>query len=394
MKDTTKRRYAVCRTAPIYAVSALLSALIMLTGCAGSHSGEVGYTSDVSHGSETSAPLENETSDVEQGADVELPEGFGGVSVLRFGSLPSARAVQQFAFYEENGEEYIFVTQREGSTVYLSRCKVNSALGLAVTLDYAVLEGYGHGDSLDISIHNGHTYVLIASGANTSNDNAWSTQLTRLRYESGSITDVKVLTDMSRATKDGSQVHENATTYRINFGADDSSDMLAIYIKADTDNNGKVTGNHYINAYRLSAVHEALDRAETDASLGELYGALIATTGQTSSGSICKNGSCQGVEVGANGEILITGGTTSKKPELYIFELSDGVISRKEIREISFIASKYLGTKDFSVSEKYVEIESIKYLDGDLYCVFNPGGDMERDHTELYLLTEGNTQVR
>ena len=288
-------------------------------------------------------------------------------------------------------ERNIFVTQRENSTVYLSRCKVNSALGLAVTLDYAVLESYRHGDSLEVSVHNGHTYILIASGANTSNANTWSTQLTRLRYERGSITDVKVLTDMSRAAKDGSQVHENATTYRINFGADDSSDTLAIYLKADTDNNGKVTGNHYINAYRLSAVHEALDRAETDVSLGEIYDALIATTGQTSSGSICKNGSCQGVEVGANGEILITGGTTSKKPELYIFELSDGVISRKEIREIIFIYSKYLGTKVFSVSEKYVEIESIKHLDGKLYCVFNPDGDMERNYTELYMLTDGDT---
>ena len=175
----------------------------MLTGCAGSQDGEIGYISDVPQSSETSAPFENEISDAEQSADsthtdtesanVDLPKGFGGVSVLRFGSLPSARAVQQIAFYEENGE------------------------------------------------------------------------------------------------------------------------------------------------------------------------------------------------------ILITGGTTSKKPELYIFELSDGVISRKEIREIIFIYSKYLGTKVFSVSEKCVEIESIKHLDGKLYCVFNPDGDMERNYTELYMLTDGDT---
>lgn len=382
-------------------ISALLSAALLLGGCQNvqqSASGESSSQPDVTETQAATTAPGTDVPDEESWLDhVTVPDGYGAVSTLCLKDLPDTHAVQQFAFYRDAASKrtYVFVTQRSGTNTYLSRCLVDEKTHTAVQIDYTVLVGYGHGDILDVTVHNGEVYLMVGSDANVgvkadgtavTKDN-WSTTITRLKYNTGEIEEIKKITDIHYASKDGSILREDGVPYRVNLGMDDEADVLAVYVSVATASNpSKVTGYHHITAYRLSALHDLLDQAQESISLKNCTDAFLATTGSVGFTKIFQNSSCQGIDVDANGNIYVTGGSTSNKPQLGLLKTEGERITRAEVKDIEFLVSEWLRICDFRETDRYVEIESIKYFNGAYYCVFNPGGDMRQNYTEIYLL--------
>lgn len=312
-------------------------------------------------------------------------KGFGAASVITLKNLPVNKAVQQIDFYENEGNLYVFVTQRSKSTVYLSRHLVNPQTGRTTLMDSVELHGYGHGESMEISFHQGVLYLFVTSGANPLNSYYWGTQITRLKYEGGAITEEKHLTGMESITSNGAPMFEDAAPYRVNFGLDDEADLLVAYVRASKGDSEEGI-LHRLSCYTLSAIHSALDAATQSVSIAELCHKLVATMENTTTEQICSNGSFQGIEVAPDGTIYLTGGSDDNMPQLSVFRQNGGVISRESVTNIDFLSSRVLGAWDFKTSTHYYEIESIKYYQGALYCVFNPAGDLRQSFTEIYLL--------
>lgn len=308
-------------------------------------------------------------------------------TVLTVKGLPCAKAVQQIAFYEENGKEYVFATQRDAASTYLSRCEIDWEKKTATKVDFVLLSDYGHGESLDISVHNGEAYVFVGSSANKKEgSNYWSTEITRFKYDAGKMTDAKTLTGFGYMSEDGSLLFEGATAYRVIFGMDDEADAVAVYVKFDTDHDNKIAC-HRMTSYRLSDIHALLDAAESSVSLADCADAHLATTGNVKADRICENGSCQGIEVGPDGVVLITGGSVGKSPTLSRFETGNGVISRTEVAAVGGMSSLRMGDWNFAASESYVEIESIKYYKENYYCLFTPvSASDKQNYTEIYVI--------
>ena len=312
--------------------------------------------------------------------------GLGGISAYTLSGLPIGKSVQQFAFAETNEEAYIFVTQREEATTYLSRCKVGEDGKSAACIDYAVLEGYGHGESLDVSMHNGQTYLFIGSDANANADKYdWSTTITRLLYEAGNIGDIKKITGVEYATADGSPIKQGETPYRVNFAVDDAADRIVVYFRSQS-------GTHALSAYRLSTLQEMLDAAD-EISLKDCAEAFLATTGVKKLADICPNGSFQGLETTPDGEILITGGTTSVQPQLTRFTVQEGAIVLESVTDLRWLYSSRVGTVDWSIGCDYYEIESIRCYEGRMYVSFTPGSaNTIQNYTEIFALVDPSVQ--
>lgn len=189
------------------------------------------------------------------------------------------------------------------------------------------------------------------------------------------------------ASKTGARLGANYTPYRINFAADNDADLFILYLRLDTNYTGKQAGQ-YLVAYRLSALDQLLDAAESGISLADASGAYLASSGKSTLEDICYNTSFQGLEVDAEGNIYIIGGTTAIQPQLSRFAAEDGVIRRKRVTTIHWLTSSLLGDRNFDTTSTYVEIEAIKYFDGNLYCSFNPTGAAIPDCTEIFLLEE------
>lgn len=310
----------------------------------------------------------------------DLPvSGLGGMTAYTLSGLPISKAVQQFSFAEIDGEPYIFTTQRVGATAYLSRCRIQDDK-TAVCLDYAALEGFGHAESLNISVHNGKTYIFITSDANPNAGNyQWGTTVARLQYNQGTVSDVKTITGLEYATATGAMIAKDQPIYRANFALNDTADRIVFYFRSQK-------GTHALSTYRLSALQEKLDQADT-ISLKNCTDAFIATTGAKKLADICPNGSFQGIAVNPKGEILLSGGTPKVKPQLTCFTVNKQVIARKSITDIDWIHSQTLGTRDFASSTEFYEIESIQCYKDNYYVSFNPGNaTLIQNHTEIYML--------
>lgn len=310
-------------------------------------------------------------------------------SVLTIKNLPTRKAVQQFAFSRENGKSYVYTTQRLVDSVYLARSEISG--NTAQCMDYCLLSGYGHGESLEVAEHGGKTYIYIGSKAATSAGSSyWATEITRLMYDAGKVSDEKTLTDLFCATPQGLPVFDGATSYRQNFALDAEKDRIVLLLGCDRAGTGKDI-LYSASVYRLSAIDEALDNAESPVSLKDMSGALVAYSGTKERKFFCPSGSFQGMEAVGEDSFCVLEGTTSVQPDLVWF--SYGANKENDWRQTAFQAvanvhSTALGDFSYTASDgKYTETECIKHENGQYYCSFNPGNGKSKDQTEIYLLT-------
>lgn len=379
-------------------VCAALLAVILLgfPGCAPRGTGdatdptgaELSYSCAPTEASQTeaptAAPTQSPTVPVETAAPG--PVGFGAQTVTRISGLPTAKAMQQFVLVRGSGSvPELYATQRSGTVTILSRAEFeDDSLKKAKVVSTLELKGYGHGESLDAAVVGDKTYLYLGSDANDLVDYAWATTVTRAEYTDAGLTNCRKITDVQYATPDGSLLFSGATPYRINFAVDTEADLLVLYIRADKNHTGSGVTN-YLAAYRLSAINRRLDETETVSlrACGADY--VVGSTAMTTDAS-APGGSFQGVEVSPDGYVYITGGTTSIIPAMRVYKIDRTDIRLIRTRTIYWMKSAVLGTRDWTKTKNYVEIESIKYFEGKLYCSFNPTGGSITDGTELYEL--------
>src|SRR3954454_59547 len=72
---------------------------------------------------------------------------------------------------------YVYVTQRSGGTVYVSRCLISGTN--ATYQDEMTLTNCGHGQTLDMYTYNGINYLYVSSKADPSTTEDWSLQVGR-----------------------------------------------------------------------------------------------------------------------------------------------------------------------------------------------------------------------
>lgn len=382
--------------------AALCLAALLLTSCAGD-----GRPEDTTHvtttapadttpgvittpdtTADTTTPTTSAPTTSAPTTDSPAAPGLHAAASFRLEGLPCNRAVQQFAFLRDDAGLWIFTVQRVDDTIYLSRLSVGSDGKTATLADYTTLDGYGHGESFDIAVVDGAAYLYIASGASSLTSYAWATTITRLRYESGSVSDVRVLRGLECATDSGQPLHSDATPYRVNFALDTEADVMSIYVRADAGGKGKNIRS-YLTAYRFSALHAMLDAAES-VSLADASSAFLATTGARAVEDICYNGSFQGMEVCPDGTVVIIGGTLKARPQLSRFTLDGGTVKRTRVLNFNGIESELLRNRNWTKATSFLEIESACCFEGAIYCSFNPADADVRPQngTEIFIITE------
>lgn len=312
-------------------------------------------------------------------------------SVCTLRNLPVSNAVQRFFIVEAGGGIYIFTTQRSGTTTYLARCRYDPKTKYAYCVDSLTLPDYGHGESLEVRVRDDKVYVYVAGEANPVNSYAWGTEIVRFVYDKGNMTDVKRLTDLHCATKDGKPYHTNATTYRIMFSFNEESDRLLLYARCDTDLSGSLF--HYFSSYRLSELDRLLDEDNGTVSLMDATSAFFAFHGAVSYKKLCPHGSFQGMDLCADGTtVYISGGAEGEQPQVQRAHLTENGIKPDELCNITEIYAARIGINKEYMSTLNIlpEIESFQQFNGRFYVSFNPGSGLKKNSTEIFVLSHAS----
>ena len=366
-----------------YWISLLLVAL--LCGCSATPPGDTEPQATLPQVTEDPAIRESLTAG--KPAEDPLPGQLIGTSVCHLKMLPLTAAVQRFAFAQVGEELWIFATQCSKDKTYLIRFLYDPQEKNATPKEILQLEGYGHGESLEVVVRNEKVYVYIGSQAKLAfTTYYWSTTITRFCYENGKMTEAKELTDLHCATATGAPLHENATPYRINFALNEKADLLALYVQCDT-NDSLENIKHYMCAYKLSEIDKQLDVAQDKVSLKNCTDALVHAPTKITTGLIQVYSTYQGMDMDDDGNVLISSGGKGQAPGYKRLGWTEGGFVLKQQSLVNEIYSMRHEMQDWVSIEGYPETECIRYYNGYYYSCFNPGGDLRAMNTELFLLS-------
>jgi hypothetical protein len=201
---------------------------------------------------------------------------------------------------------YLYITQRSGGTVYLSRCVMNG--NEANYLDSMTLTNCGHGQTLDMYTYNNINYLYVSSKADPATSYYWSLQVARLQYTAGATydyTDLHRITYMNYANKTGTRL---GTTYRVDGGGNSTYTVFRVQTEE-----GTVT----YAIYNTVALNQLLD-ANEQVQLNSTGAKAACYTSFTQSGSsiVRPNGSFQGIDMLDNSEIYVSGGAEGDTPQI------------------------------------------------------------------------------
>lgn len=217
-------------------------------------------------------------------------------------SLPRNLAIQ--ASYIAS--TYVYVTQRSGGTVYLSRCLISG--NNATYQDSMTMTNCGHGQTLDMYTYNGINYLYVSSKADPETTYYWSLQVARVLYAAGTTVDYTSLrrfTYMNYANKTGTSL---GTTYRVDGGG--NSTHTAFRVQVDE---GPVTWSIY-NTVTLNQLLDANEQVQMNSTAAK--NACVYSFTQSGSNIIRPNGSFQGMDLLGSTEIYTCGGADGEQPQI------------------------------------------------------------------------------
>ncbi|MFC4099092.1 phage baseplate protein [Paenibacillus xanthanilyticus] len=201
---------------------------------------------------------------------------------------------------------YLYVTQRSGGTVYLSRLLING--NDATYVDEMTITNSGHGQSLDMYTYNGINYFYFSSKADASTSYYWSLQVARLQYKAGATydyTDLHRFTYMNYANKTGARLGE---TYRVDGGGNSTHTVFRVQTAE-----GTVTWSIY-DTVKLNRLLDANEQVRMDSA--EAVAACVGSFTQSGSGIVRPNGSFQGLDMLGSTEIYTSGGAEGETPQI------------------------------------------------------------------------------
>ena len=253
-------------------------------------------------------------------------------------SLPRNLAIQ--ASYIAS--TYVYVTQRSGGTVYLSRCLISG--NNATYQDSMTMTNCGHGQTLDMYTYNGINYLYVSSKADPETTYYWSLQVARVLYAAGTTVDYTSLrrfTYMNYANKTGTSL---GTTYRVDGGG--NSTHTAFRVQVDE---GPVTWSIY-NTVTLNQLLDANEQVQMNSTAAK--NACVYSFTQSGTNIIRPNGSFQGMDLLGSTEIYTCGGADGEQPQI-------AKISHTGVYE-SLVKITNVGNR---------EIEGVQTKNGNVYFV-------------------------
>ncbi|WP_223068402.1 helveticin J family class III bacteriocin [Paenibacillus caui] len=203
-------------------------------------------------------------------------------------------------------DKYLYVTQRAGGTVYLSRLLINGSD--ATYVDEMTITNSGHGQTLDMYGYNGTNYFYFSAKADPSTTYYWSLQVARLQYSPGTTvdyTDLHRFTYMNYANKSGTRLGE---TYRVDGGGNSTYTIFRVQTAE-----GTVTWSIY-DTVALNKLLDSNEQVRLDSAAA--VSACVTSFTQSGSAIVRPNGSFQGVDLLGNTEIYTSGGAEGETPQI------------------------------------------------------------------------------
>lgn len=234
---------------------------------------------------------------------------------------------------------YLYVTQRSGGTVYLSRLLMNGSD--ATYVDEMTITNSGHGQTLDMYTYNGINYFYFSSKADPSTTYNWSLQVARLQYSAGATydyTDLHRLTYMNYADKTGSRLGE---TYRVDGGGNSAYTILRIQTAE-----GTVTWSIYDTA-ALNRLLDSNEQVRMDSAAA--VSACVTSFTQSGSAIVRPNGSFQGFDMLVNTEIYTSGGAEGDTPQIAMMSNTGAYKTLVNITNVGTHEIEGVQTKDGNV---------------------------------------------
>ena len=259
---------------------------------------------------------------------------------------------------------YVYVTQRVGSTVYLSRCLISGTN--ATYQDEMTLTNCGHGQTLDMYTYNSINYLYVSSKDDSTAPDYWSLQVARLLYVAGATYDYTSLhrfTYMNYADKTGTSL---GTTYRVDAGGNSTHTAFRVQTTADTTNS--VTWAVY-DTVALNQLLDANTQVQMNSS-GAVSACLYSFT-QTGSNIIRPNGSFQGMDLLGSTEIYTSGGGEGQVPSIALITNTGAYQSLVQITNVG-----------------NHEIEGVQTKNGNVYFVIVPDPVNKQSTQKIYYVSD------
>lgn len=256
---------------------------------------------------------------------------------------------------------YVYVTQRSGGTVYLSRCLINGSD--ATYQDEMTLTNCGHGQTLDMYTYNGINYLYVSSKADPSTTYYWSLQVARLQYSAGATydyTSLRRFTYMNYANKTGTSL---GTTYRVDGGGNSTHTVFRVQTAE-----GTVTWS----VYDTVALNQLLDgNTQVQMNSAGAVNACLYSFTQSGSDIIRPNGSFQGVDLLGSTEIYTSGGGEGDVPSIAMITNTGAYASLVQITNVG-----------------NHEIEGVQNKNGNVYFVIVPDPVNKQSTQKIYYVSD------
>jgi hypothetical protein len=257
--------------------------------------------------------------------------------------------------------KYLYVTQRSGGTVYLSRLLMKGTT--ATYVDEMTVTNAGHGQTLDMYTYKNIDYFYFSSKADPSTSYDWSLQVARLRYSAGKkydYTDLHRFTYMNYANKTGKRLGD---TYRVDGGG--NSDYTIFRVQTAQ---GSVTWSIY-NTAALNKLLDSNEQVRMDSAAAKK--ACVASFTQTGSNIIRPNGSFQGFDMLGSTEIYTSGGAEGQKPRIALMSKTGAY---KTLVNITNVGNH--------------EIEGVQTKNGKVYFTIVSDPKNKKDTQKVYYVSE------
>jgi hypothetical protein len=256
---------------------------------------------------------------------------------------------------------YVYVTQRSGGTVYLSRCLINGTD--ATYQDEMTLTNCGHGQTLDMYTYNGINYLYVSSKADPSTTEYWSLQVGRVLYSAGATYDYTTLhrfTYMNYADKTGTSL---GTTYRVDAGGNSTNTVFRVQTAE-----GTVTWS----VYDTVALNQLLDgNIQVQMNSAGAVNACVYSFTESGTGIIRPNGSFQGVDLLGSTEIYTSGGAEGDVPSIAMITNTGAYQSLVKITNVG-----------------NHEIEGVQTKNGNVYFVIVPDPTNKQSTQKIYYVSD------
>jgi len=255
------------------------------------------------------------------------------------------------------GGTYIYVVQRSGKNVFLSRCLILENQ-IAKYQDRMALGDFGHCQTLEAYLYGGETYFWMSGKSSSLTGALWATQVIRVKYETTVEDDINAgkykyyydfyrLSYMSKANKQGKSI---GTTKRVDAALSSNGKKLLTWSKT-TDNWMQFTvyDNKKINDAFNSSNNKSIPCNNSAIKNACDYSFKLKKK------DLLTDGSMQGLEMTDNGSIYMASGQKSHTKK--IIKLNKNGNVKKEITISNSNLKKNTGT----------EIEGLQLLGNYLY---------------------------